>query len=313
MLELNKYYIHEIENLTDLFTTIFVIIDDIYNEVTPIAIRDRRNIKDSKLSDSEIISVSIVGELLTIDSEKAFFSLLKREYSNLFPRLGDRSRFNRTKRNLHAVIEEIRLYISRLMQSYYNSIRIVDSMPIPVCEFGRAHFSKCFKGVASYGRCASKKETYFGFKLHALTTVDGFVTDFVITPANIDDRNAIWDLCGKYKSISIIGDKGYINKRLTPELKTELDIDLIFLKRDNSKEKYPKDIRQLIFKARRRVETSFSQLSEQLNINKVKSNSLSGFFTRTRIKILSHNISYFINKLMGKEHSIAKIKELVFG
>jgi hypothetical protein len=313
MLELNKYYIQKIENLTDLFTTIFVIVDDIYNEVTPIAIRDRCNIKDSKLSDSEIISVSIVGELLTIDSEKAFFSLLKREYSNLFPRLGDRSRFNRTKRNLHAVIEEIRLYISRLMQSYYNSIRIVDSMPIPVCEFGRAHFSKCFKGVASYGRCASKKETYFGFKLHALTTVDGFLTDFVITPANIDDRNAIWDLCDKYKSISIIGDKGYINKRLTPELKTERDIDLIFLKRDNSKEKYPKDIRQLIFKARRRVETSFSQLSEQLNINKVKSKSLSGFFTRTRIKILSHTISYFINELMGKEHSIAKIKELVFG
>jgi hypothetical protein len=83
----------------------------------------------------------------------------------------------------------------------------------------------------------------------------------LITPANIDDRNAIWDLCGKYKSISIIGDKGYINKRLTPELKTERDIDLIFLKIDNSKEKYPKGIRQLIFKARRRVETSFSQLS----------------------------------------------------
>ena len=114
----------------------------IYNEVTPVAIRDRRNIKDSRPSDSEIIFVSIVGKLLTIDSEKAFFSLLKREYSNLFPRLGDRSRFNRTKRNLHAVIEEIRLYVSILMQSYYNSIRIVDSMPIPVSEFGRVDFYK---------------------------------------------------------------------------------------------------------------------------------------------------------------------------
>ena len=34
--------------------------------------------------------------------------------------------------------------------------------------------------------------------------------DYVITPANIDDRNAVWDLCDKYRSISIIGDKGYI-------------------------------------------------------------------------------------------------------
>ncbi len=29
MLELNNYYIQELENLTDLFTNIFVIIDDI--------------------------------------------------------------------------------------------------------------------------------------------------------------------------------------------------------------------------------------------------------------------------------------------
>ena len=313
MLELNNYYIQELENLTDLFTNIFVIIDDIYNEIIPIGIRNRRNIKDSKLSDSEIITISIVGELLTIDSEKSFFSLLKREYKELFPRLGDRTRFNRTKRNLHVVISQIRGYISEFMQLYSNNIRVIDSMPIPVCEFGRAHFSKCFKGEASYGICASKKETYFGFKFHALTTVDGFLTDYVITPANIDDRNAVWDLCDKYRSISIIGDKGYINKRLTPELKSERDIDLLFLKRENSRDNYPKEVRQLLFKVRRRIETSFSQLTEQLNLNKVKSKSILGFITRTSIKVLAHNISFLINKLMKNDDSMAKIKRLVFG
>ena len=313
MLELNNYYIQKVENLTDLFTIIFTIVDDIYNDIIPINIRNRRNIKDSKLSDSEIITISIVGELLTIDSEKAFFSLLSREYSKLFPKLGDRTRFNRTKRNLHSVINEIREYISLYIQSYSNNIRVIDSMPIPVCEFGRAHFSKCFKGEASYGVCPSKKQTYFGFKFHALTTVDGFLTDYVITPANIDDRNAVWDLCAKYNSISIIGDKGYINKRLTPELKTEKDINLLFLKRGNSKYNYPKQIRQLIFKVRRRIETSFSQLTEQLNLNKVKSKSMLGFITRISIKVLGHNISFLINKLIGNYDSIAKIKSLVFG
>lgn len=313
MLEFNNYYIQDQENLTDLFTNIFVIIDDIYNEIIPITVSNRRNIKDSKLSDSEIITISIVGELLTIDSEKAFFSLLKKEYKNLFPKIGDRTRFNRTKRNLYWVISKIREHISLFMQSYSNNIRIVDSMPIPVCEFGRAHFSKCFKGEASYGRCPSKKQTYFGFKFHALTTIDGFLSDYIITPANVDDRNAVWDLCDKYKSISIIGDKGYVNKRLTSELKVERDINLLFLKRGNSKDNYPKDIRQLIFKARRRIETSFSQLAEQLNLNKVKSKSMLGFITRTSIKVLAHNILFLINKLMGNEDSISKIKRLVFG
>ena len=62
MLELNNYYIQEVKNLTDLFTIIFTIVDDIYNDIIP-GISNRRNIKDSKLSDSEIITISIVGEL----------------------------------------------------------------------------------------------------------------------------------------------------------------------------------------------------------------------------------------------------------
>ncbi|MEG0843464.1 MAG: hypothetical protein RSD22_09340 [Romboutsia sp.] len=117
----------------------------------------------------------------------------------------------------------------------------------------------------------------------------------------------------KYSSVSIIGDKGYVNKRLTPELKNERNINLLFLKRGNSKDNYPKDIRQLIFKVRRRIETSFSQLTEQLNLNKVKSKSMLGFINRTTIKVLSHNISFLINKLLGNDDSLAKIKRLVFG
>ena len=54
MLELNNYYIQKVENLTDLFTIIFTIVDDIYNDIIPISIRNRRNIKDSKLCDRDV-------------------------------------------------------------------------------------------------------------------------------------------------------------------------------------------------------------------------------------------------------------------
>lgn len=85
------------------------------------------------------------------------------------------------------------------------------------------------------------------------------------------------------------------------------------MKRDNSKQPYPKWLRQMIFKIRRRIETSFSQLTEQLGVNKVLTRSLWGFFTRIRTKILAHNICYFINKTLGKDTDIGHIKELVFG
>ena len=38
-----------------------------------------------------------------------------------------------------------------------------------------------------------------------------------------------------------------------------------------------------------------------------------GFITRTSIKVLAHNISFLINKLMKNDDSMAKIKRLVFG
>lgn len=313
MLELNKYYIQNNENLRDIFTIIYTLIDDIYLEVTPIHIRNRRNIGESNLSDSEIITIAILGEAFGLSSEKSWFNFIKREYIDLFPKIGDRTRFNRTKNNLHDTILNIQKNMLSLIGYEEDKLRIIDSMPIPVCEFGRAKFTKSFKGIASYGYCASKKETFFGFKLHALCTQNGFISDFVLTRANVDDREAVWDLVNQYADISIIGDKGYVNKRLSPELKNERQIKLIFMKRDNDKNQYTKDFRQIIFKIRRRIETSFSQLSEQFNVNKVLSKSITGLQTRITLKILSHNICYVINKLLGNKDSIGKIKHLIFG
>lgn len=308
-----KYSIKEIGDLKDFITVTYVLIDDIYQEITPTHIKERRNINESILSDSEIITISIVGELLTIDSEKAWLGFCKKNLNDLFPRFSHRTRFNRTRRALHSVIDAIRKELTSMLRFRDESVRIVDSIPIPVCKFGRARFHKSFKTDSSYGYCASKKETYYGFKLHAITTIEGFITDFILTPANIDDREAVWELVDTYNSITIIGDKGYTSKHLPSQLQSEKGIHLIFMKRDNCKDPYPKWLRQHIFKLRRRIETTFSQLTEQLNINKVLAKSLWGLMTRLRIKVLSHNLCYFINMLLGKDINLGHIKELIFG
>ncbi len=315
MLELDRTYsIKEIGDLKDFITVTYVIIDDIYQKVTPTHIAKRCNIKDSILSDSEIITISIVGELLTIDSENAWFNFCKKNMKDLFPKLCDRSRFNRTHRNLHAVIEEIRKELSSLTELAEKPYRIIDSIPIPVCKFGRARFHKTFKGYgATYGKCPSKKETYLGYKLHMLTTLDGLVTDFIITPANIDDRTAVWDLVDSYNNITMLGDKGYIKADLSADLKSEKGIELLPVQRNNSKVQFPKAIRQLIFKLRRRIETTASQLTQQLNIEQVLAKSFWGLQTRIKTKLLAYNLCYYINRLIGQDIDISRIKHLVFG
>lgn len=47
-------------------------------------VTSRRHILDAKLSDPEIITISICGELAGIDSENAWFSFVKKNYRYLF-------------------------------------------------------------------------------------------------------------------------------------------------------------------------------------------------------------------------------------
>ena len=157
---------------------------------------------------------------------------------------------------------------------------IVDSFPLEVCKFGRAHFCHSFRSDgANYGKCPSKKETYFGFKVHALITLDGFITAFDITPASTDDREGLRDLMGEQYTLSVIGGKGYVGEQLREDMQ-DRNICLLALKRNNSKIQWSKPFRQMIFKFRRRVETVFSQLSQQLNAERVLAKTFRGLCTR---------------------------------
>lgn len=314
MLELYKTdSITVIEDLKDFITVIFVIVDDIYQDITPAYIKNRRNSNHSKMSDSEIITISLVGELMSIDSENAWVGYCKKNLKELFPSFCSRTRFNRTRRALYKTIELIRHNLTERFGYHYDYFRIVDSMPIYACKFGRARFHKTYRGYAAYGKCASKKETYYGFKLHSLISFDGYITDYTLTSASIDDREALWELTDHKNHLTILGDKGYIGDNIRSELEKERNINLLALKRNNSKAQLPKQLRQQIFKKRRLIETVNSQLSEQLNIAKVLAKSRLGLLARLETKILAHNICCFINKVLMKIVDTLKIKQLIFG
>lgn len=265
-----------------------------------------------KMSDSEIIALSICGELIGVDSEIAWYSFAKRNYRHLFPAFCCRTRFNRTRRALLQVTELLR---QKLIQSFSLSDSryfVVDSFPLPVCKFGRACYCRSFRADgANYGRCASKKETYFGFKVHALITLEGYITAFEVTPASIDDREGLRDLAENHCGLVILGDKGYAGEALFDDLHRK-GICLMSLKSSNYKNNWPTEMRQLIFRLRRRVETVFSQLSEQLNAERVLAKSFRGLCTRLQNKVLGHNLCMAFNKIFQIPYDIGKIKQLIF-
>ena len=133
MLELENYCITEIENLQEVMTIIYVVVDDLYKEVTPTSIKERKNKESAKMSDSEIIMIALTGESMSIDSESAWYNFVKKNYSALFPNMCDRTRYNRTRRDLAGVTEAMRQRLNDFMEDYFSTDRIVDSFPLEVC------------------------------------------------------------------------------------------------------------------------------------------------------------------------------------
>ena len=141
MLKFQDNHTTTIQTFEDFILIIFVIIDDLYQQYAPISISHRKHVKDAKLSDSEIITISVCGELIGIDSENAWFSFVKKNYKHLFPKIGSRSRFNRTRRALLPTTELLCEKLLSVFSMPYSQYFIVDSFPLPVCKFGRARYS----------------------------------------------------------------------------------------------------------------------------------------------------------------------------
>ena len=276
------------QSFEDFILVIYVLVDDLYKKVAPNQVKYRPNVDKALLSDSEIITIALCGETVGADSENAWYSFVKKNYRHLFPRMCDRSQFNRTRRNL---LQVTNLIFTQLAKQFVDNIFIVDSFPLEVCKFGRANFCKLFRAEgATYSKNPSKKQTYFGFKVHAITTSAGAIQAFEITPANVDDRTALEDLSSVVKPGSvIIGDKGYISSPLAEKLKAQGQT-LLTLKRKNSCQAYTPTLQQEIYKQRRRIETTFSQLSEQLNSQRVLAKSFSGLSLRLMTKFLAFNL-----------------------
>lgn len=67
---------------------------------------------------------------------------------------------------------------------------------------------------ANYGKCPSRKETCFDFKVHATITLESYIAAFKVTPASADDQERLRDLAENQFGLVILGDKGYTGEAL---------------------------------------------------------------------------------------------------
>lgn len=247
-----------------------------------------------KLSDIELVAMNLTAEYMGIDSECQLFRTIdKLEISNRI----ERSVYNRRKRKLSPFIEELRQKLSSKFNEFENYF-IVDSMPLEVCKLSRSNRVKIckesFHSSPDKGFCASQQMYFYGYKLHAVCSIEGVFQSLDISKASVHDVHYLKDIKSELTDCVLLGDRGYLSKVQQLDLFETAQIKLETPMRRNQLgyKKQPYIFR----KSRKRIETLFSQLCDQFRIRNNYAKTFEGFKTRILSKITALTIIQWINK-----------------
>jgi hypothetical protein len=173
-------------------------------------------------------------------------------------------------------------------------------MPLEVVKLSRSTRSKIckeeFYTSPNKGFCASQNMHYYGYKIHAVCSIEGVFKSFYIIKASVYDIHYLKDIKIQYSNCIILGDKGYLSADYQLDMfeskKIKLEIPV-------QKNQYNYQKQAYIFrKKRKRIETLFSQLCDQFMIRRNYAKTFQGFKTRILSKLTSLTIIQFINKFV---------------
>jgi hypothetical protein len=279
-------------DLSSFIVAVFCLIDD---QIKDRALRARG--PAPKLSDSETLTIEVVGEFLGLDTDKAIFEYFRIHFAQWFPALREihRTTFTRQSANLWHLKELLWQELVAVVP-HEPTFAICDSMPLAACLFARAYRCKRFKGEAAFGRNTLLKQTFYGFRVHARVCWPGVITRLSVAPANAHELSAVPELT-EHTSGLLVGDRNYHSPNTREEL---ADIGIELLAPYPSKKRDPAPRRSaLLSRFRYRIDTVFSQLTERYSIKRVWARDMWHLTSRLLRKVLSHTIAFLLNHRIG--------------
>jgi len=246
--------------------------------------------KTPRMSDSEVIAILIFFHFGTFRNLKHFYLYyVQKHMQDEFPKTVSYNRFVELSQR---VCMPMTLFLKTCCLGECTGISFVDSTPVRVCKNKRITRNKVFKGIATTGR--STMGWFYGFKLHLIINDKGEILNFVITQANVDDRDPLKNqkFVSKIKG-KLYADKGYIGKNLTELLFID-GLHLITSIRNNMKNVLMELKDKILLRKRSVIETVNDELKNMCQIEHSRHRSFNGFISNTIAALIAY--SFFPKK-----------------
>jgi hypothetical protein len=188
----------------EFIIAVYCLVDDVFKSLTSSQAIRARGFAPG-LSDAEVIAMEIIAEYQGIDTDQAIWEYFHRHWRAWFPGLPGRSSFVRHSANLWGYKQLIQKELAIQLGAFEDDVHLIDSLPMRLCCVTYASRCQSFQGIASHGYCAAKDEHFYGFRGHFNVSLNGVITELTITPANGDERTALWEITQGIQGLGIKG------------------------------------------------------------------------------------------------------------
>jgi hypothetical protein len=246
-------------------------------------------------ADAELLTIALVRHLLGRRSENGFLAEIRRDWLHLFPHLPDQPEVNRRTRWLWGACEQLRAVWAAAVPA--DPVQQIDTSAFPVKHPSRVRGPDGWAGpgndlAARFGRDGAHAEWFYGFRLAIRTDLGKrVIRAWSIVPAAVDERQIGADLtCGDAAVIdALLLDKGFTASRFAAEM-AAAGIDVIIPPTRAQRQTMPKTLQRLIARLRNRVETSFKEITDQMELARHGAHTFQGLLTRTVAVLAAHTL-----------------------
>jgi protein-tyrosine-phosphatase len=177
---------------------------------------------------------------------------------------------------------------------------VLDTTLIPAIVRVRASRKGLFAGQATFGRCASKTEWVYGFKVALSVSPEGVIRAFGLAEAASDERPIADFLIVEDPHDAYLADKGFAGvewERCWSDLYGAL---VAATPKDNSKRAWTKADRRWASGKRQIIEGVIDQLKDLFGLERHRAKTLEGLLARLAAKIAAYTCGQWINERTGR-------------
>lgn len=241
------------------------------------------------MSDAEVMTTGIVAALYFGGKHKLACKFLKEQ--GYIPQMLSKSQFSRRLHRLDFLFVTLfRMLGETFKELNEESVYIIDSAPVAVCDNIRIRRNKIYGDEEHRGYQASKKRYFYGVKIHLLVTKDHQPVEFFLSPGAFSDTDALtqfdFDLP---EGSQVFADKAY-NYYAVEDILDETDIQLVPDRKKNSKRPLPPWLHFFLRHYRNQVETAGS-LIERLMPKSIHAVTPKGFELKVILFVLAFSIN----------------------